>query len=38
MGMYPAQIFDEIIIRHDKDRRGRTDKEITRMILEGVKK
>ena len=36
MGMYAAEMFDEIIIRHDKDGRGRTDEEITRLILEGI--
>lgn len=38
MGMYSAEIFDEIIIRHDKDGRGRTDEEITRLIVEGIRR
>ena len=36
MGRYAAETFDEIIIRHDKDGRGRTDEEITRLVLEGI--
>ncbi|HYE54754.1 MAG TPA: cyanophycin synthetase, partial [Chitinophagaceae bacterium] len=36
MGKYAAQMFDEIIIRHDKDGRGRTDEDITRLIKEGI--
>ncbi len=36
MGKYAAEIFDEIIIRHDKDGRGRTNDEITRLITEGI--
>ncbi len=37
MGRYAAEIFDEIIIRHDKDGRGRTNDEITQLITEGIK-
>jgi cyanophycin synthetase len=37
LGYYAAQMFDEIIIRHDKDSRERTNKEITDLIIEGVK-
>ena len=37
MGRYAAEIFDEIIIRHDKDGRGRTNDEITELIIEGIK-
>lgn len=36
MGKYAAEIFDEIIIRHDKDGRGRTNEEITRLLMEGI--
>jgi len=36
MGKYAAEIFDEFIIRHDKDGRGRTNEEITTMIMEGI--
>ena len=31
-----AQIFDKIIIRHDKDGRGRTNEEITALIIQGI--
>lgn len=37
VGRYAAQIFDEIIIRHDEDLRGRSSEEITRLIMEGIK-
>ncbi|MGZ4043333.1 MAG: cyanophycin synthetase [Bacteroidia bacterium] len=37
IGVFAAQIFDEIIIRHDKDLRGRTKKELTELIMEGVR-
>ena len=36
MGRYAAEIFDEIIIRHDKDGRGRTNEELTQLITEGI--
>jgi cyanophycin synthetase len=36
MGKYAAEIFDEIIIRHDRDGRGRTKEELTRLITEGI--
>lgn len=36
MGRYVAETFDEIIIRHDKDSRGRTNEEITKLITEGI--
>jgi len=36
MGRYAAEIFDEIIIRHDDDGRGRTNEQITQLITEGV--
>jgi len=36
IGHLAAQIFDELIIKHDRDLRGRTSEEITRLLLEGV--
>ncbi len=36
IGKLSAQIFDEIIIKHDKDLRGRTKEEITKLLLEGI--
>jgi cyanophycin synthetase len=36
MGKYAAEIFDEIIIRHDKDGRGRTQEELTQLIMDGI--
>lgn len=36
VGFLAAQIFDEIIIRHDKDLRGRTADEITALLCEGM--
>jgi cyanophycin synthetase len=36
VGYRAAQIFDELIIKHDKDPRGRTDEEITRLIMQGI--
>jgi len=37
IGNYAAQMFDEIIIRHDKDGRGRTNEEITNLLFQGIK-
>lgn len=37
LGFYSARIFDEIIIRHDDDGRGRTNQEITALLLDGIK-
>lgn len=37
VGNFAAQMFDEIIIRHDKDLRGRTHEEISNLILEGIR-
>lgn len=37
-GYYSAQLFDEIIIREDLDRRGREKGEINNLILEGIRK
>lgn len=36
IGKYAAQLFDEIIIRHDKDLRGRTKEEMTALIMQGI--
>ena len=36
MGRYAAQMFNRIIIRHDKDGRGRTNEELTQLIKEGI--
>ena len=33
-----AKIFDEIIIRHDDDLRGRTHEEMDRLLTEGIRK
>jgi cyanophycin synthetase len=35
-GEYAARIFDEVIIRHDKDGRGRSDDELTGMLRRGI--
>jgi cyanophycin synthetase len=36
LGRYSAEIFDEIIIRHDKDNRGRPNEELTQLLREGI--
>ncbi len=36
LGRLSAQMFDEVIIKHDKDLRGRTKEEITNLLLEGI--
>lgn len=36
LGKYAAEIFDEIIIRHDKDGRGRSNDEMTKLLVEGI--
>jgi cyanophycin synthetase len=36
IGYYAARIFDEIIIRHDKDGRGRSQEELTSLLLQGI--
>jgi cyanophycin synthetase len=36
LGRNAARIFDEIIIRHDENGRGRTNEEMTRLIMEGI--
>jgi cyanophycin synthetase len=33
-----AKVFDEVIIRHDKDLRGRTAKELDELLTAGIKK
>lgn len=38
LGEEAAKIFDEIIIRHDDDLRGRTPEELDRLLTTGVKK
>jgi cyanophycin synthetase len=38
MGRQAAEIFDEIIIRHDKDTRGRAPEQITEWLMNGIKK
>jgi cyanophycin synthetase len=37
MGRCAAQIFDQLIIRHDEEYRGRTNDEITSLLLEGIR-
>lgn len=36
VGIYAARLFDEIIIRHDKDPRGRANDEMTSLMIEGI--
>ena len=36
LGEESARIFDEIIIRHDDDMRGRTIEEVENLITEGI--
>jgi cyanophycin synthetase len=38
IGFYAAQMFDELIVKHDKDGRGRTNEQITEQIMEGIRK
>ncbi|HEX3006326.1 MAG TPA: cyanophycin synthetase [Bacteroidales bacterium] len=38
VGMAAADIFDKIIIRMDEDKRGRTDNEISNLLIEGIRK
>lgn len=37
MGHASATIFDELIIRHDKEGRGRSNEEITRLLKDGIR-
>jgi cyanophycin synthetase len=36
LGKFAGRMFDEVIIRHDSDGRGRTNEELTRLLSEGV--
>lgn len=36
LGAISGRIFDEIIIRHDQDLRGRTKEDLTRLLVEGI--
>lgn len=36
IGAYACRMFDEIIIRHDVDGRGRSNEELTALLLEGI--
>lgn len=36
IGYYAAQIFDEIIIKHDKNGRGSTNEYLTHLLMQGV--
>ncbi|HET6227010.1 MAG TPA: hypothetical protein VFF27_12065, partial [Bacteroidia bacterium] len=36
MGRLSAQMFDEIIIRHDKDMRGRSEESVTELLTKGI--
>jgi cyanophycin synthetase len=36
VGFYAAQMFDEIVIRHDKDGRGRSNDDLTSMVMDGI--
>lgn len=36
IGFYSAQMFDEIIIKHDKDGRGSSNEELTQWLQEGI--
>ncbi len=38
MGSIAAEMFDEIIIRQDKNLRGKSDKELINMLCDGIKK
>jgi len=37
LGIFSGKMFDQVIIRHDKDMRGRTKEEITALLVEGIK-
>jgi len=37
IGIHSGKMFDEIIIRHDTDLRGRTKENITQLITEGIR-
>ena len=38
LGELAAEIFDEIIIRHDDDGRGRTNEELTALLIKGIRR
>jgi cyanophycin synthetase len=38
IGELAAEIFDNIIIRHDKDGRGRSNEQLTTLLLEGIRR
>lgn len=38
LGYHVASMFDEIVIRHDKDGRGRTTHEINRLLVTGIQR
>lgn len=37
LGRYAAQMFDEIIIRHDRENRGRTKEELSKFLIDGIR-
>lgn len=37
LGVFSGKMFDEIIIRHDKDMRGRLQEEVSRLLIEGIR-
>jgi cyanophycin synthetase len=37
IGRYAAQIFDSIIIRHDRENRGRTKDELSKYLMDGIR-
>lgn len=37
LGRYAAKMFDNIIIRHDKDLRGRPEEEHSKLLMEGIR-
>lgn len=37
IGRYAARMFDKIIIRHDKDNRGRTKDELSSLLIDGIR-
>ena len=38
MGYQSGLLFDRIVIRHDKENRGRTNEEITRLLMNGIRR
>jgi cyanophycin synthetase len=38
LGIFSGKMFDEVIIRHDKDMRGRSQEEVSELLIEGIKK